>query len=44
MLLNRPLNKPSGGFPPIIKCTKSELKLVDENKIENFRKHLELYQ
>jgi len=38
MLLNRPLNKPSGGFPPIIKCTKSELKLVDENKNREFQK------
>lgn len=31
------LNKPSGGFPPIIKCSKAELKLIEENKNREFK-------
>ena len=31
------LNKPSGGFPPIIKCSKAELKLIQENKNREFK-------
>lgn len=30
------LNKPNGGFPPIIKCTKTELQIINENKNREF--------
>lgn len=30
-------DKPLGGFPPIIKCNKAELKLIDENKNREFK-------
>jgi hypothetical protein len=28
---------PSGGFPPIIRCDKAELKLINENKNREFK-------
>lgn len=31
------INKPSGGFPPIIKCNKTELKIINENKNREFK-------
>lgn len=31
------LNKPQGGFPPIIKCDKAELKIINENKNREFK-------
>jgi len=31
------IDKPSGGFPPIIKCDKAELKLINENKNREFK-------
>ena len=31
------LNKPQGGFPPIIKCDKAELKVINENKNREFK-------
>lgn len=31
------INKPNGGFPPIIKCSKAELKLINENKNREFK-------
>jgi len=30
-------NTPTGGFPPIIKCSKIELKLINENKNREFK-------
>lgn len=31
------LDKPLGGFPPIIKCNKGELKIINENKNREFK-------
>jgi hypothetical protein len=31
------INKPTGGFPPIIKCSKTELKTINENKNREFK-------
>ncbi len=31
------LNKPQGGFPPIVKCDKAELKLINDNKNREFK-------
>jgi len=31
------LTKPSGGFPPIIKCSKADLKVITENKNREFK-------
>jgi hypothetical protein len=30
-------NKPNGGFPPIIKCSKAELVIINENKNREFK-------
>lgn len=32
------LNQPIGGFPPIIKCSKAELQIINENKNREFAK------
>jgi hypothetical protein len=32
-----PINQSSGGFPPIIKCSKAELKIMNENKNREFK-------
>ncbi len=30
-------NTPTGGFPPIIKCSKAELKIINDSKNREFK-------
>ncbi len=32
-----PINQANGGFPPIVKCSKAELKIMNENKNREFK-------
>jgi hypothetical protein len=31
------IDKPQGGFPPILKCNKAELKQIEENKNRQYQ-------
>ena len=32
-----PINQSNGGFPPIVTCSKAELKIMNENKNREFK-------